>query len=672
MSRLNESEAPLYQDTSRWFGITPPISEDLPEEADLIQTRALFEALRSFGVFEDDLELKHREKVVKQLESLFKEWLIEICVEMNVPESVTAHVGGRVIPFGSFHLGAHMKGADIDVLCVGPGFLEREDFFTSFYKKLKAQEEVKDIRAIEEASVPVIKLSYDGTEIDLVFARVGRKSVSDKLDLLDSNLLRSMDKRCVKSLNGFRVTEEILRAVPNVHNFRLALRAIKLWAKRRNIYSSALGFLGGVSWAILVARICQLYPNATAATLVTKFFKAFCLMKWPNVVQLRVPEACNLNHPVWDPRINPSDRRHVMPIITPAYPEQNSAVNVSPSTLAIMMEEIQRGRAITEEILQKNADWDKLFETPNFFEKYKHYILVEASSATVKPHLEWIGLVESKIRLLVGKLERNVYISLAHVNPQSFPGSTKSKANTMWLIGLDFNMDGYKNLNIDVTQDLLSFRDTIYSQAKTCKIYGEGMTVSARYMSRDNLTWQMPNGQLKRVYSPKRQPTESRQRAVPASGTAPVNAGRAAAKRKGCAHTDVPTKKVKADKASVSLAKGSAVRVSTPIKPASSSMTPKAKTRPRSPDIQTSPKKFKSDKEPASSTSSQASAGVSLSQSPRGTKRPHSTEPETPSKRAIIELDLPTVELPEQSVCPIQPATAVKKAIRLQLISRRN
>lgn len=31
-----------------------------------------------------------------------------------------------------------------------------------------------------------------------------------------------------------------------------------------------------------------------------------------------------------------------------------------------------------------------------------------------------IGLVESKIRILVGNLEKNPYISLAHVNPESF------------------------------------------------------------------------------------------------------------------------------------------------------------------------------------------------------------------------------------------------------------
>lgn len=37
-------------------------------------------------------------------------------------------------------------GADIDALCVSPRHVERTDFFTSFYEKLKEQEEVKDLR----------------------------------------------------------------------------------------------------------------------------------------------------------------------------------------------------------------------------------------------------------------------------------------------------------------------------------------------------------------------------------------------------------------------------------------------------------------------------------------------------------------------------------------------
>lgn len=44
--------------------------------------------------------------------------------------------------------------------------------------------------------------------------------------------------------------------------FRLALRAVKYWASQRGISSNVMGYLGGVNLAIMVAKICQLYPRA--------------------------------------------------------------------------------------------------------------------------------------------------------------------------------------------------------------------------------------------------------------------------------------------------------------------------------------------------------------------------------------------------------------------------
>ncbi|NXU34446.1 PAPOG polymerase, partial [Drymodes brunneopygia] len=486
------------------YGLTSPISLAPPGDKDYIHTQKLIEAMKPFGVFEDQEELYHRTTVLGKLNNFVRQWISELAESKNLPPAITEQVGGKIFTFGSYRLGVHTKGSsDIDALCVAPSHVERSDFFQSFFEKLKNLEEVKNLRAIEDAYVPVIKFEFDGIEIDLVFAKLSLPTVSDDLDLRDDSCLKSLDIRCIRSLNGSRVTDEILRLVPNLENFRLTLRAVKLWAKRRGVYSNIMGFLGGVSWAMLVARICQLYPNALASTLVNKFFLIFSKWDWPKPVLLKRLEDSFLNLPVWDPRVNPSDRYHVMPIITPAYPQQNSTYNVSVSTRAVMVEEFQRGLEVTDEILKGKSDWPKLFEPLNFFQKYKHYIVLTASAFTEEHHLNWIGLVESKIRVLVGNLERNEFITIAHVQPQSFRGNEvlykQSGYVSMWFLGLVFKKaESAVKTNVDLTHGIQSFTDTVYRQASALNILKEGMKIEATYVKRKQLHYFLPAGTLQK------------------------------------------------------------------------------------------------------------------------------------------------------------------------------
>ncbi|XP_076016256.1 poly(A) polymerase alpha [Genypterus blacodes] len=722
------SQAPAAAQSLKHYGITSPISLALPKEADLVQTHKLTEALKPYDVFEEDLLLQHRIMVLGKLNALIKEWIREISEQKNLPASLTETVGGKIFTFGSYRLGVHTKGADIDALCVAPRHVERPDFFSSLYEKLKEKEEVKDLRAVEEAFVPVIKLSFDGIEIDILFARLALTTIPENLDLRDDGLLKNLDIRCIRSLNGCRVTDEILHLVPNVENFRLTLRTIKLWAKRRNIYSNILGFLGGVSWAMLVARTCQLYPNATASTLVCKFFLVFSKWEWPNPVLLKQPEDCNLNLPVWDPRVTPSDRYHLMPIITPAYPQQNSTYNVSASTRAVMVDEFKQGLAVTDEILQNKAEWAKLFEAPNFFQKYKHYIVLVASAATEKQHLEWVGLVESKIRILVGSLEKNEYITLAHVNPQSFPGpkeaNDKEEFSTMWVIGIVFKkVEGSENLNIDLTFDIQSFTDTVYRQAISSKMFEQEMKLSAMHVKRKQLHQLLPNlkrrkhstdglchmndsnldlsldsdnsmsvpsptatsktatlepHSLKAIFGPATiSPAElsgepdstachqqSATTTVPSSHTSTPNAGQQATKRRSCPETETPPKRLKADDVTEET-----VNTDTEV----SAMDLTVKKRP-------SPSMDLPDAEGESSPPSETPESIKPDEEPsfpeatteveNMTVETEITEKMPPSPNDVKNETQPkklTAELSDVPALPANPVTVVKNSIKLRL-----
>ncbi|KAI9364170.1 Poly(A) polymerase central domain-containing protein [Pilaira anomala] len=404
----------MSQEPVRQLGVTPPISTTGPTEKELQLTKDLVKTLEDYGLFESEQEAQKRVVVLGKLDKMVKEFVYTVSKSKNFPDALAKEAGGKIFTYGSYRLGVHGAGADIDTLCVFPKHVEREHFFTIMYDMLKARPEVTELSSVPDAYVPVIKMHFSGIPIDFICARLSIAQVPDDLELADNNILKNLDERCVRSLNGSRVTDDILRLVPNINTFRIALRTIKLWAKCRAIYSNVMGFLGGVAWAMLIARICQLYPNACGATIVEKFFSIMYRWKWPQPVLLRNLEDGPLQVRVWNPKLYPADRNHRMPIITPAYPSMCATHNVTDSTRAIMIEEFKYGTDIMDKIMNKNGKWSDLFVKSDFFHSYKNYLQIVASSLSSEAQLTWSGLVESKLRQLVLKVEVTDLIKLAH------------------------------------------------------------------------------------------------------------------------------------------------------------------------------------------------------------------------------------------------------------------
>ena len=153
----------------------------------------------------------------------------------------------------------------------------RIKFLKIALEKLKNEKKITQIVPIPDAKVPIIKIIYKGIPIDILVACVSFKSIDNNFNLEDDNILKNCCDKCILSLNGCRVTNAIFKLLPQgrINDFQLALHAIKLWAKKRGIYSNAMGYLGGVAWAILVAKVCQLYPKCKANILIRKFFEVF-------------------------------------------------------------------------------------------------------------------------------------------------------------------------------------------------------------------------------------------------------------------------------------------------------------------------------------------------------------------------------------------------------------
>ena len=294
-----------------------------------------------------------------------------------------------LVTFGSYRLRAYRPDADVDLLALCPPACTRKDFFTSLVEMMEGEAAIGHIHPIASAYTPVIKFTVYNIHFDMLFGRVSGKANVEKLIhyqrlspyplvVTDTNMVKETralgiathveaargegalvndnisttisnqsegmsadvlheftiensfltgmaDDSEVRSANGVRVTQFIMKYVPNSDTFRLVLCAVKEWAMLHGIYSNILGFLGGVNWAIMVAYVCKRFPKQAPSTLLSTFFKVFATWNWPKPVMLvndngtAIGTTAGVMKP-WDPKTNPRDARHVMPIITPVFP----------------------------------------------------------------------------------------------------------------------------------------------------------------------------------------------------------------------------------------------------------------------------------------------------------------------------------------------------------------
>jgi len=425
---------------------------DPPSQIDLLWTDRLKEYMSATMKIESDEETERRKQVLLKVSNIVMKWIKRVGMEvMNLSEEEAEDAGGGLHVSGSHKLGIREIGADIDAVCVAPNFCTREHFFTSLKDDFMNHPSVTEFSSIEGALVPIISFDFENVSLDLLFARLAENYVSKNVDLLEDKILNGCDRATVLSLNGPRVTKMLERFIGDQYqNFLIVVRCVRKWAKAKGLYGNKLGYLGGVNFNILVAYICQMFPQASAFFLLTRFFSIFGKRKWPDPVQLNEvqndPPDAYEKREVWSPK-----PYHHFPIITPAYPATNSSDKVSKHTRAVIVNEMVKALDVIKSIMKEINDLNTLFETSDFFLRYSHYLKCNIVGAgNDMDSRAWMGFVESRLVALPGYLENSCIKGIIHLYPVEH--KTSGANSKCYFIGFDFDDKYKKEDKSDVVQ----------------------------------------------------------------------------------------------------------------------------------------------------------------------------------------------------------------------------
>lgn len=86
-----------------------------------------------YKVFETPDVMNLRTKSIQYLQDIVEKWYLKIGVEVKkMDRALLESKRAKVLVFGSYRLGVHFAGTDIDTICVFPTFITKEEFLDDF------------------------------------------------------------------------------------------------------------------------------------------------------------------------------------------------------------------------------------------------------------------------------------------------------------------------------------------------------------------------------------------------------------------------------------------------------------------------------------------------------------------------------------------------------------
>lgn len=116
------------------FQLEPINLSSKPEDEE--ESKKIEDILRyKYDQFESAEDEQQRKEVLLKLNHIIIDWIKDVGRQEGKSEDIINNSGGKIFIFGSFKLGVHSPGTDIDCLCLAPRHIDRQKHFFGILAK---------------------------------------------------------------------------------------------------------------------------------------------------------------------------------------------------------------------------------------------------------------------------------------------------------------------------------------------------------------------------------------------------------------------------------------------------------------------------------------------------------------------------------------------------------
>jgi len=351
-------------------------------------------------------QVKQVEEVLQQVCALARE------AASSVRNSQPTQETGELLPVGAYHLGVMLPTDTVDVVYVASDEISMTHLLPAVRDRFSRHGGITDLAPASVNGLfaaPGVQFKMHGVSVKLLLSQRLQGLPDPSGDAMVPNMA---------GIHARQISDEILERVPNLPQFRLLLRFVRIWARQRGVFGSFLGFFGGTAWALCCARICQMHPNLDPSQLTAKFFRTMSRWDWKMPLTLLVAGARGLPFEVspaaaagtesatstaWpdNGHVIANGSGNTMSVILPIGRHVTATPHLTETTSAILQKEFRRGYKIAHLVEIERARWCDVYAGARFFQHHRHYLEFDFMATSESILLEWLAWGQQQLQSLV-------------------------------------------------------------------------------------------------------------------------------------------------------------------------------------------------------------------------------------------------------------------------------